>query len=280
MCTQTNLVPESTSSNNSRSSNLSTEQKESTKIIVHSLLNLNKNVAVTGTQNVILVNPNDSDVLSGRGNGVGLHPGNISFRNFLKQYQDMYLVAGISSGQKRAIVSHILEKVKSSGGRFLKLGKSNSVEGWVAMTFDEARKKTAQALRDGSPMTMKNQLRCNKTQLKNKKLLKCKKELKPKKELKQEAPHFHTPSNMPPSDKACFDGKPSTRMSLQDKINSEMVNTFKMKIDRIRGDMNELKRKYDLLDKEQNELTREFMKNILGGGSYTNEISKISGVIM
>merc|ERR1711997_464823 len=117
----------------------------------------------------------------------------------------------------RAIVMNIMEKVKSSGGRFLKLVENDGFGGWVCMTFEESRNKTAQAIRDGSPMTLKNQLKCRKQ-------LKYKKQFKP-------ATHCFNPSNKP--SEVC-DGRPNKK-SIQDEISSEMVNSFNKKIDRIRG---------------------------------------------
>lgn len=262
MCTQTLLLE----SKSDDCSNLSTEQNQSArrsivqpltmsgnvvKKEVETYNNLNRNIASQEIKKIILVTPNDSDVLGGRGNGVAFHPGNLNFRNLLKQYQAQYLNSMASTSKKRAIVMNIMEKVKSSGGRFLKLVENDGFGGWVCMTFEESRNKTAQAIRDGSPMTLKNQLKCRK-QLKYKKQMKSKKQFKPDN-------HCFNPSNKP--SEVC-DGRPSKK-SIQDEISSEMVNSFNKKIDRIRGDMNELKRKYDQLDREQHRLTKEFMKKII-----------------
>merc|ERR1712045_857486 len=92
--------------------------------------------------------PNDSDVLSGRGNGVGCHPGNHKFREIAKQYHPQY-INGATTREKTQIVMNIMKKIESSGGRFLKLDHKNDYRGeWVCMTLDESRKKTAQAHRD------------------------------------------------------------------------------------------------------------------------------------
>lgn len=197
-------------------------------------------------QEKIFVLPNDDDVLGGRGNGVGRHPGNYNFRKLVKQYQPTYSNFATPS-KKAAITMEIMDKVKSSGGRFLKPYENNdNVSGWIYMTLDESKKKVAQALRDSAP-TVREQLKSSKQLEKDN--------------------HTTVSSNQ---FKAVHDYK--TNMNYRDKINSKKLKDLTNEIDRIRGDMNELKRKYDQLDREHNELTRNLVIEITAGDQYENEM--------
>jgi hypothetical protein len=90
--------------------------------------------------------PHPNDVLSGRGSGVNLHPGNTFYRSLVRFYKLQY--ANVKSSAKKEIIAKIIEEVKakSPAGKFLKRnGKSNE---WECLTLAEAKKKTGQALRE------------------------------------------------------------------------------------------------------------------------------------
>lgn len=96
------------------------------------------------------IKPND--VLSGRGGATNCHSGNRTFRKLVKDYQDSYLRA--KKRDKPAVASIIVEKIRDSGGRFLRR-VDTTTQGQVALYFDigddRAKEKTCQALREGAP---------------------------------------------------------------------------------------------------------------------------------
>lgn len=94
------------------------------------------------------VNPTDSDILGGRGNGVNSHPGNAYFRRLIKENKVAYVHAK-GTFVKRNIVQEIFQKTQSEGGRFLKVDPET--EHWYCMSIEEAEKKIGQALREGGP---------------------------------------------------------------------------------------------------------------------------------
>jgi len=100
--------------------------------------------------------PRGNDILSGRGNGVQTHPGNMHFRKIIQANKETYIMADASE-KKRIILS--LAKELKSYGRFL---KQNSREFWVKIDFDEVKKKVGQALRENATMIRK-QMKENKT---------------------------------------------------------------------------------------------------------------------
>lgn len=89
----------------------------------------------------------DNDVLSGRGGGTNVHPGNRTFRDLINAHRREYLKA--KKNDKPAISRAIVKIIRDSGGRFLKkAGKTNS---WVEIGDTLAREKTSQALRQRAP---------------------------------------------------------------------------------------------------------------------------------
>ena len=87
----------------------------------------------------------DLDVLLGRGGLTNQHTGNKRFRTIVLEYQPEYL--GLRSRAKKSRISKsIVERINSSGGRFLK-----EVDGvWTEVSFDVAAKKASQALRENA----------------------------------------------------------------------------------------------------------------------------------
>jgi len=85
----------------------------------------------------------DSDVLCGRGGKSNHHPGNKRYRQVIGDLRRKY--RGTSAKVAKTNLSRaIVDYVNAYGGRFLKMDKA----GWVVLTKGEARKKTAQALRE------------------------------------------------------------------------------------------------------------------------------------
>lgn len=90
--------------------------------------------------------PRQTDVLSGRGAGVNLHPGNVYFRDLIAEHKHEYLTS--DPGEKKRIIRRIVQAALSRG-RFLKQDPQSEL--WICITFDEARKKVGQALRENAP---------------------------------------------------------------------------------------------------------------------------------
>jgi hypothetical protein len=95
------------------------------------------------------------DVLCGRVPGINRHPGNVKFRDLIRQYHFLY-----SSGkplEKTNIVKEIITKVWDQGGRFLRRQELPHVEGgifWYDIGYKAAREKVCQALRDRGSLAL------------------------------------------------------------------------------------------------------------------------------
>lgn len=96
---------------------------------------------MTGDFNNIKAN----DVLCGRGGATNNHPGNMSYRKLVADYQTEYLAA--RKKEKAVIARRIVASIKESGGRFLKHNDQSDV--WVEVPIKKATEKTSQALREG-----------------------------------------------------------------------------------------------------------------------------------
>lgn len=85
------------------------------------------------------------DVLCGRGGRSNHHAGNKRYRNVVREMKAMYKTVEEKTAKtdtSRAIVEHVC----NYGGRFLK--KDEIAGRWYVLTKAEARRKTAQALRE------------------------------------------------------------------------------------------------------------------------------------
>lgn len=89
----------------------------------------------------------ENDVLSGRGGGTNVHPGNRNFRDLINLHRRSYLKA--RKNDKPAISRAIVRAIRESGGRFLKKGNKSNL--WYEIGDDAAREKTSQALRQRAP---------------------------------------------------------------------------------------------------------------------------------
>lgn len=89
-----------------------------------------------------------NDILSGRGRGPNSHSGNVYYRSLIKSEKLAYVNG--NPREKKLIITKILNKIMSMNppGRFLKENSQNS--DWEIVSPDEARKKTAQALRENA----------------------------------------------------------------------------------------------------------------------------------
>eukprot|EP00521_Asterionellopsis_glacialis_P004327 CAMPEP_0195274610 /NCGR_PEP_ID=MMETSP0706-20130129/17279_1 /TAXON_ID=33640 /ORGANISM="Asterionellopsis glacialis, Strain CCMP134" /LENGTH=678 /DNA_ID=CAMNT_0040331567 /DNA_START=6 /DNA_END=2043 /DNA_ORIENTATION=+ len=102
--------------------------------------------------------PHPHDVLCGRGGGINSHPGNKTFREWVRQRKNLYNLA--TSKQEKARVSkEIVQMVRalSPPGKFLQreagtTHSSSTLSGmWAEIDEAKALAKTSQALREGAP---------------------------------------------------------------------------------------------------------------------------------
>lgn len=90
---------------------------------------------------------NDADVLSGRGGGTNVHPGNRSFRDLINLHRRAYLKA--RKNDKPSISRAIVRSIREANGRFLRKDEKSGL--WFEIGDDAAREKTSQALRQRAP---------------------------------------------------------------------------------------------------------------------------------
>ena len=83
---------------------------------------------------------NDNDVLSGRGGGTNVHPGNRHFRDLINLHRRAYLKA--RKNDKPAISRAIVRAVRENNGQFLKRDEKLGL--WFEIGDDAAREKTSQ----------------------------------------------------------------------------------------------------------------------------------------
>jgi len=98
---------------------------------------------------IIIDEPNEYDILFGRGGRVNLHVGNTWYRNIVKCSRNQYLNS--PKHNKKAISEAIVEATQRNVvmGRFLKQHiNSNNQECWIEVPFRQAVNKTSQALRE------------------------------------------------------------------------------------------------------------------------------------
>lgn len=88
-----------------------------------------------------------NDVLSGRGGGTNVHPGNSRFRDLINANRRTYLKA--RKNDKPAISRALVRTIREMNGRFLK--KDEKLGLWFEIGDAAAREKTSQALRQRAP---------------------------------------------------------------------------------------------------------------------------------
>lgn len=103
---------------------------------------------------VFVTQPHDHDVLCGRGGKANNHPGNVRFRDRVRQKKPTYVAVPFKR-EKGLISEGIVNEIKrlDPPGRFLIYdGKAKQ---WVEISERKARRKTAQALREKAPADRK-----------------------------------------------------------------------------------------------------------------------------
>jgi hypothetical protein len=92
------------------------------------------------------LNPND--VLSGRGNGVAIYPGNRQFREYIRMFKEQYVRA--YRNEKGNVAADVIRTILSLNppGRFVEKAKGG--HGYQLVDYARALEKTSQALREGS----------------------------------------------------------------------------------------------------------------------------------
>jgi hypothetical protein len=98
-----------------------------------------------------IANPNENDVLCGRGGRINSHAGNIRFRDVIQSKKKAYLGKTTKKLEKAHIAASVVNDIRSMQppGRFLKEdGKSGM---WFDIGDAKAIKKTGQALREDAP---------------------------------------------------------------------------------------------------------------------------------
>ncbi|KAI2507489.1 hypothetical protein MHU86_6981 [Fragilaria crotonensis] len=94
--------------------------------------------------------PNENDVLCGRGGSINAHPGNERFRQLVEKRKRVYLTARFKR-EKRLIANSIVLEIRSLDppGRFLSRDPNTGC--WFDIGDEKAREKTSQALREKAP---------------------------------------------------------------------------------------------------------------------------------
>ena len=115
----------------------------------------NSNFDVPPNHGGLVIEPNNNDVLSGRGGRINAHPGNKQYREIVRQYRGIYHANETKKLDKSKIAAKIVEIIRNMDppGRFLK-EESNA---WVEIGDEKARKKAGQAMREKDPTKPKSQ---------------------------------------------------------------------------------------------------------------------------
>jgi phosphopantetheinyl transferase (holo-ACP synthase) len=95
------------------------------------------------------IEPNNNDVLKGRGRTINEHHGNRQFRRFVNEIEREYVQA--PKEEKPFYAKRIIAKIASLSppGRFLKY--DDETEAWCEMSKKDAENKTRMVLRDKAP---------------------------------------------------------------------------------------------------------------------------------
>jgi hypothetical protein len=136
-------------------SRLSESMYSSAPAGTHSSAMSNLDFADPSTDSLDLIPPSEHgqesfgehDVLSGRGGGTNVHPGNRYFRDLINLHRRAYLKA--RKNDKPCISRAIVRTIREKGGNFLK--RCEKTDLWFEIGDDGAREKTSQALRQKAP---------------------------------------------------------------------------------------------------------------------------------
>ncbi|KAG7354643.1 hypothetical protein IV203_003999 [Nitzschia inconspicua] len=98
-----------------------------------------------------IVDPNENDVLCGRGGRINSHSGNVKFRDIINNRKKEYLAPSTKKLEKAHIAAAIVNDIRSMDppGRFLKEDRDTGL--WFDIGDAKAIKKTGQALREDAP---------------------------------------------------------------------------------------------------------------------------------
>jgi hypothetical protein len=101
----------------------------------------------------VIENPNENDVLSGRGGRINSHPGNVKFRELVNKHKHQYLSRETKKLEKVKVADLIVQTIRKMDppGRFLK--EDSNSKGWVEIGDEKARKKAGQAMREKADLT-------------------------------------------------------------------------------------------------------------------------------
>jgi len=93
-----------------------------------------------------ICNPNEHDVLCGRGGATLRHPGNKKYRSLISSIKPTYLIS--RKEEKTAFSRSIVAAIRNKKGRFLERAKDQT---WYDIGDAKATEKTSQTLREGQP---------------------------------------------------------------------------------------------------------------------------------
>jgi hypothetical protein len=98
-----------------------------------------------------IADPNENDVLCGRGGRINSHAGNVQFRDTIHSRKKEYLAPSTKKLEKAHIAAGIVNDIRTMDppGRFLKEDKGTGL--WFDIGDAKAIKKTGQALREDAP---------------------------------------------------------------------------------------------------------------------------------
>jgi len=98
-----------------------------------------------------IANPNENDVLCGRGGRINSHAGNVKFRDVINARKKEYLAPTTKKLEKAHIAAAIVNDIRAMDppGRFLKEDRDTHL--WFDIGDAKAIKKTGQALREDAP---------------------------------------------------------------------------------------------------------------------------------
>ncbi|CAJ1952803.1 unnamed protein product [Cylindrotheca closterium] len=86
------------------------------------------------------------DIICGRGFHIANHRGNLDLHLIINKHRDEYLQS--KRPNKTRIIKHILQEIKKTGARFIKLVSDESnVDTWEEVDYETAYKKVSHALR-------------------------------------------------------------------------------------------------------------------------------------
>ncbi len=98
--------------------------------------------------------PNENDVMCGRGAGTNYHPGNKRYRDMVESRKEDYHIH-CDRLHKKLIADKIVEQIRGLNppGRFLERNKKTGK--WNDVGDDKAKAKTIQTLRENGPQVRK-----------------------------------------------------------------------------------------------------------------------------